>query len=269
MPQDAEPVFDALGRRFVVRCADPEVADHLHLLLAGLRVEPVDGETDLAVLTGDLESASIDQVITALIGTVNLWAVAAAEGQLLLHSGAVADANGATTLLCGPSGSGKSTLTAALVQRDGGYVTDETTCLDPLSLRITPFRKPVSLKPGSFAAMAHLGPEPGSTAERCTGSQWLVPPDALKGADLPAGPLFPTLLVFPTHTSGSPVRIEPVRVAEAAYLLGSNSARLWWATGGSLEAVTRLARRVPAYRVAFDNTEDAVEAIEKLAAEAA
>jgi hypothetical protein len=264
----SEPVFDALGRRFVVRCVDPGVEAHVWDLLDGLRVGTADPE-GLAVLSIDLTAADPATVVRALVGTVNLWAVAAAEGKLLLHAGGVADGNGATIVLCGPSGSGKSTLTAALVGDGLAYVTDEMVCLGAETMRISPFRKPLSLKPGSFAALPRFAPEPGSVAERCTGAQWLVPPQTLGGPSLPAGALYPSLIVFPTHVSGGTLSVEPVRPAEAAYVLGSNSAGLWWASGGSLGALARLARWAPAYRLVYGSSGEAVEAITKLAAEAA
>lgn len=267
----AEPVFGALGRRFVVRCVDPEVKAHAWEILDGLRVGTASGvgaaQDNVAVLTIDLSSASPALAVASLIGTINLWAVAAAEGKMLLHSGAVTDNNGVATILCGPSGSGKSTLTSALVQHGLGYVTDEAVCLDAQSLRITPFRKPLSIKPGSYSGMQQFAPRPGSVAERCTGEQWLLPPQALGGGPVPEGPIYPGLIVFPTHADRSEVRVEPLRPAETAYLLGSNSVRLWWAAGGSLQAVARLARRAPAYRITYGRTADAVETVEKLAAE--
>jgi hypothetical protein len=266
-----EPVFDALGRRFVVRCVDPEVQAHAWEILDGLQVDVApDGvkpRGDIAILTIDLAAATPAAAIVALMGTINLWAVVASEGKLLLHAGAVTDGNGAATVLCGPSGSGKSTLTTALTQQGLGYITDEAVCLDAETMRITPFRKPLSIKPGSYPALRGFAPPPGSVAERCTGEQWLLPPQQLGAGPLPPGPLYPALVVFPTHVEGSEVRVERVRPAETAYLLGSNSVRLWWAAGGSLQAVARLARWAPAFRLTFGRTSDGVEAVEKLAAE--
>jgi hypothetical protein len=231
----------------------------------GLATDVDEAPRDLAILTIDLAAASPDLALTSLIGSINLWAVAAAEGKLLLHAGAVADGNGAATVLCGPSGSGKSTLTAALMQHGLGYLTDEAVCMDAQTLRISPFRKPLSIKPGSYPAMQAFAPAPGSVAERCTGTQWLLPPQALGGGGQTPTPAYPALIVFPTHVPDGEVVIERIRPAETAYLLGSNSVRLWWAEGGALQAVARLARRAPAYRIAYGSTADAVEIVEKLA----
>ena len=63
---------------------------------------------------------------------------------LMLHAGAVTDpSTGRTLAYVAPGGTGKSTLTR-LLGRELGYVTDETVGVDPESLRVLPYPKPIT-----------------------------------------------------------------------------------------------------------------------------
>ena len=146
-------MYDALGFRFSLTCPDQASAAYMAHILSGLEAAPSEGAVEFALRAapaGAQAGPGPDEV-GHVIGTVNLRAIGASAGSLLLHAGAVARQDGGVAVLCGPSGSGKSTLTATLSSRHA-YVTDETVCLTPESLRITPFRKPLVLKQG-----AHTG----------------------------------------------------------------------------------------------------------------
>ena len=237
-----------------MQCDDPVSAAHAARLLAGLAKQR--GNDDAARLS----LAPKVGAFAALIGTINVRAVAAAEGRLLLHSGGLARPDGQVAALCGPSGSGKSTLTALLARRGLAYVTDETLSLDPQTLQITPFRKPLSLKRGSWSLFPDLEPRALCDSER----QWLVAPDDLRGAPLPPGLLTPQLVVFPTYVPGGRVQVERLTTAEAAYQCGGNSSRLQTVSGGGLPALARLSRRTPAYRLIHGDVHSAADAVEEL-----
>ena len=197
--------------------------------------------------------------LTALLSDVTIQAIATAGGNLLLHAGAVARTDGGAAVLCGASGSGKSTLTAGLVAAGWSYLTDETVCLDPQTLRITPFRRPLSIKPGSHQVLGHLRPVPEYTGN------WIVPPAALGGAPLPDRPLLPEVLVFPTFRPGARCNVVAISPGEAAFLAGTDSSRLS-DTREPLQALALLARRAPAYRVVHGNLDAAVRGISDLLA---
>lgn len=81
----------------------------------------------------------------ALTSTVTHAAIMALRGsRLMLHATAVQTGENAVTVFVGASGSGKTTLARTLGRRFG-YVTDETVSLDPASLTVTPFPKPLCL----------------------------------------------------------------------------------------------------------------------------
>lgn len=256
-------MYDALGVRFTLRCDDPDLAAHLADVLSGLEV----GE-DLAAASGPVEfqvpehEARLPGAAARVIGMVNLRAVDGAAGSLLLHAGAVSRPDGGSMILCGPSGSGKSTLTAILSSRHA-YLTDESVCVDPHSLRITPFRKPLALKSGALELMPHFRPET-DLARRHSRDRVLVPPARLGGPPPPPQPLLPELIVFPTWSPGSDLEVEELTAPETAYLLGTSASHLESVDGGPLPALARLARRTPAHRIRFDDPWEAASVLDEL-----
>lgn len=255
--------FDALGYQFAVSCTNDVSADQVWAALEGLATDADVAGLDEFVVGGSTGGSTM--TLERLVGLINLRSLVALQaGNLVLHSGAVCAPTGATVLLCGPSGSGKSTLTATLVGRGHAYVTDELVCLSPDLVHITPFRKPLSLKPGAHALLPHLRPSRAAVADMLSGDVWLVPPRCLGGPRPPDELLIPEVVVFPTFVSGQSQRVERLGTAEAAYLLGANAAGLGEVRDGGLEAVARVARRVRAYRILHGDPKEAAETIEML-----
>ena len=210
-------------------------------------------------------SGALPSSVAAMAGTLNFAAIEAAAGALLLHAGGVAHPDGGSVVFCGPSGSGKSTLTTVMAGRGYAYVTDETVCLDPLTLRISPYRKPVAVKAGSFEVLQHLGPPPGSVAAACSSEHlWLVSPTELGGAELPEAPLVPRLIILPTFLAGASLALDRLDEGEAAFALGGNSSQGLHRVGQPLQALARLVRRAPTYRMVHGDVHAAADAVEWL-----
>jgi hypothetical protein len=193
--------------------------------------------------------------LTAMLGDITIKAIRAAGGNLLLHAGAVAAPSGGCALLCGASGSGKSTLTAGLVRSGLAYVTDETVCLEPATLRITPFQRPLSVKSGSHSVLAQLRPASPY------GGNWVVAPASLGGVSLPTEPLLPDIAVFPSYQPGASCEVRELTAGEAAFLAGTQSSRLAETGGGALPALARLFRRTPSFRLVHGDLDAAVAAV--------
>lgn len=203
-------------------------------------------------------SAPFPLVVDALVGHLNLAAIDATRGQLLLHAGAVAAPGGRVVLLPGPSGSGKTTLTAALVGAGLAYVTDETLAAHPMTLEITAYRKPLTVKQGSFVALPHLAPAEPEWAEA---SAWQVPVARLGGADLPHEGLRVALVVAPSYRAGEGTALVSVSAAEAVFWLGSNSSSLAAVRPRPLAALARLVGAAPTYRLPYDDVATARDAV--------
>jgi hypothetical protein len=192
------------------------------------------------------------------VAKATLAFIDARRGSLLLHAGACADASGRAVVVHGGSGAGKTTLTAQLAMSGLAYLTDETVCLDPVSLAIEPFPKPLTVKPGSQSVLSMLAPsgsEAGEQVDQRSGN-WQVPASVLvahgaAGGGLPRG-VRPAVIVFPDFDASlSEVAVAPVSRARAAYLLGEQSSALWAVAPRPLGALTRLVSAVPAYRVSY------------------
>jgi energy-coupling factor transporter ATP-binding protein EcfA2 len=190
----------------------------------------------------------------------------ARRGHLLLHAGGAAAADGRTVVVHGASGAGKTTLTAALVGQGLAYVTDETVSLDPSSLAIEPFPKPLTVKPGSHELLAHLRPPSSEVSEA---GNWQLPPERLGGLPLPDA-LRPALVVFPeVDPSATSVTAEPVSRARAAFVLGEQSSAMWAITPRPLAALARLVTSVPAFQVTYGDAFGAAPVIVGLLEQAA
>lgn len=160
----------------------------------------------------------------------------------------------------GASGAGKTTLTAALVQSGLAYVTDETVCLDPHTLVIEPFTKPLTVKPGSQELLAHLAPPGGEVSEGS--GNWQLPPERLGGPPLPDTELRPAVIVFPdVDPDRTDVVASPVSPARAAFVLGEQSSAMWAIEPRPLAAIARLVSSVPAFQVSYSNAFDAAPVI--------
>jgi len=143
------------------------------------------------------------------------------------------------------------------------YVTDETVCLDPHTLRVTPFPKPLTIKRGAQQLLAKLQPDPDRIDP--TSGSWHVDPADLVGhgaAPLSRTEMQPAVIVFPdVHEDQIGVDAQPLSKARAAFLLGEQSSALWAIEPRPLAALERLVRVAPAYRVAYGNAFDAAEVI--------
>lgn len=258
--------WDALGLTFNVRCPDPQLNSYIGELLTGLPPavdieEPVHFDIDQVPAQ---ETWSTGLAIETLIANINTGAIAAASGNLLFHAGAACGPDGEAAVICGPSGSGKSTLTARLVESGLAYLTDEVTCVDPIDLRMTPFRKPLALKRGSQPLFAHLESRFDPASARLTDDVWLIPFKKLGGASLPTVPLVPRLLIFPEYESGERLSVHRLRPGEAAFRLGENSSRLRAVRGAPLPALARLVTEAHAYRLVHSDVHAAADQVREL-----
>jgi hypothetical protein len=158
-------------------------------------------------------------------------------GHLMPRAAAVARSDGSVALLSGEAGTDTTALAGALVRRGCASLSDGTTVVDPDTLEVLPVPRPVSRQPAAAP----------STIE------------------IPDEPLETRLLVFVEHAPhATGLHVEVVPGGEAAYLLGSRSARLGDVAGGALPALARLARRVPAYRLRYDDAARAAQEVLRL-----
>jgi hypothetical protein len=154
-------------------------------------------------------------------------------GHLMPRAAAVARSDGSVALLSGEAGTDTTALAGALVRRGCASLSDGTTVVDPDTLEVLPVSRQPAAAPSTI--------------------------------EIPDEPLETRLLVFVEHAPhATGLHVEAVPGGEAAYLLGSRSARLGDVTGGALPALARVARRVPAYRLRYDDAARAAQEVLRL-----
>lgn len=135
------------------------------------------------------------------------------EWLAMIHAGAVSR-RGRAAILAAPSGSGKSTLIAYLVTQGFDYLADDLVPLCAEDHTIAPFPMPISIKPGSVAALA---PYRTLDPDRTKGEQFLFHDVAFGGPCSPA-----TALVFPRYSAEEPARCVEIGVEDALVRLLSD-----------------------------------------------
>lgn len=138
----------------------------------------------------------------------------------LVHAGAVAAPSGAGVLLPGSSGSGKSTLVGALVLAGFGYLSDEAGAIDPVSGKLYPFPKAITLKGNAIRTLADA--LPARRWRPAGGLEVHVPvEDIRRGAT--HGPCEVGFVIAPTYRPGAETSATPVSRAAALMLLVQNT----------------------------------------------
>ncbi len=266
--------FRALGHAFAVVADDPALAGYLARLLAPFAVdEPVpraytiagpDPSRGTATLSYDgavvLADATPPHVLATLLWHVNAEVLARTPDAVLLHA-AAAELDGTAVVLPAVSGSGKTTLVAGLVRAGMRYLTDEAVAVDPHTLTIAPFAKPLSIDPGSFAVLADLEPAADEAPPWTAGPlQWHLTPDEL-GADRLAGPARPGVVVTPRYEAGAPVRLEPLTPGETLLVLADNTFAFHDARRRNLQVLAGVAERTRGYRLTGGDLDECVAAV--------
>jgi hypothetical protein len=193
--------------------------------------------------------------LSALFGALDRATVERATARGLVLHAAAAGVGDRVAMLVGPSGSGKTTLTTALVRDGLGYVADEVVAVDADTLRIAPYHKPLTIKPGSH----HVFPElrrVGVAAHGATHAHWHVPATSIRRDALAAGGTTGCVIGV-EHRAGTASALERLDEADAMSLLVQqcfNGERL---DQRGLDTAVRLARDVPCYRLHYSDTDTA------------
>lgn len=205
---------------------------------------------DVNYYTGSLgvgfAAALYDLVIYQLLNT-NCSGVALHAGALVL--------DGKVMLLPGASGAGKSTLTAWLAAKeDITCLTDELVLVSEEGggLVLTPFTRPLCLKPGSRDVVKTFLPK-GALADSLEDQQGLMVPLRRINAIAPPLHLVPTQLLFPFFRPGVPCALEPLSPARVLPLLISCDVNGRNLADHGFSLLTRLARSTSAYRLVFSS----------------
>ena len=215
----------------------------------------------MAVVTRDGEALAgplpISEAMIALVADVNVAAVASRPDKLVLHAGAVSLGD-CGILMPGPSRAGKSTLTAALVSSGFGYLSDEAAAIDPVSLEIEPYPKPLSVSGDSLVLLGHR-----VTPQAAGDSEQVVASSALRAGAV-GRPAPARLLVFPSHRVGATSTLTPVSRAEAMVEVARCSFNFVDHGGAWMPLLQRLVTGCWCGRLSIGDLEEATELVRQL-----
>jgi hypothetical protein len=184
---------------------------------------------------------------------------------LLLHAGAVVQ-DGRTVLLPASPESGKSSLVIALLELGFDYLSDELGAIDPLTARIHPFPKRISVAPESLGFFAGLAERLQDRAGLGSGLlKRYVRPEDLDAAV--AGPAAVRVLVFPTSDHEGAARLTRLSRAEAVHRMTANSFNVPIFGERALALLSRLAREAPAFQLDGGTPRERAASIRELMAE--
>ena len=287
------PAYRALDFTFSVRMAGDDVADYVERLFAPFEtaqlttapfdaVGPVhhrysivdDGPrfTNRYALYFDGQPITRTPyeplAVAFLLWHLNIAVVAESGRYLLLHA-AAASYNGSAILLPAAKESGKTTLVARLVQRGCGYLTDEATAIDPVSLAVDPYAKPLAIEEGSWGVLADLRPDLEDRFLPYTREQWHVTPDSIRpGAISEACP--PRVIVSPHYEAGARTTVEEISRAQAVLLMAENAFNFQSHKADGLETLAEVASGCECFRITIgphdDGSADVMGILERIGA---
>jgi hypothetical protein len=284
------PNLIGLSYRFAVRSDDVRLGRLLDGLLAGLRDPddrvPVDHWYSLTASEGSRGTVDVarDGDVIALgqrpgdavgwvVWDVNRSAAEAGGGHLLFHAGAL-EAGGTGVLVPGGSGSGKSTLVAGLARAGLGYLTDELAALDMASAVLLPYPKPITVKPGSFVALADMdpdhdrAPDPDRDLGPWSGEEWQVAVGEGTGRRI-GRPCEPRLVILPRYDSSAATQLTPLSDTEAFFALALHAVNLIHHGAAGSQALGRLAARCHCFALPMSDLDEACRLVLGLVAETA
>ena len=154
-------------------------------------------------ITGEVDERftvrSRARVVPHIEGMINLSVARHLPQYVQLHA-AVLQRDEIGLVIPGGPGFGKTTLAAGLIQRGWNYASDEFALIDPTTIRLAPFPKSLSIKPGSVALLQQDGVDFSHVPvfhREDKGAIRSVLATQIRSDSL-AGVVSPQLLIFPT-----------------------------------------------------------------------
>ncbi len=194
-------------------------------------------------------------VVAYLLWEINRLMFERTGARVHLHGAALVHA-GHAVVLAGQSHAGKSTLAGWLTHRGWGFLTDEAALVDPDTLVVAPYWRPIGVRrPGPLdAIIAEQGLEGRQT-------DVLVPASAI-GALASASPI--ACLVFPSLVPREPAEVTPVSPADALMELTQHFPGLVADGRAGFRRLVRLVEKVPAYTLRLYDLDDAEQTLRSL-----
>lgn len=241
--------YAALQHRFRVEGEDAAELARAHRLLAAFAQIP-DTEADTTYTLGP------ELTVDLLINELNLAAIQSVPTRLRLHAAALVDDAGRVVVLLGRSGAGKSTLCTALLRSTGlRYLSDEVAAVDPATLDVAGYPKPITLKSGSHPVLPDL--HPGTD-----GPLWQLPPEDIRPHAVGSGGRL-ALVVTPQRVASTAASTRSLSWGETILAMAENSSYLV-DFAAPLQVLSAVASAVPAVELSYTESADAARVVHDL-----
>jgi hypothetical protein len=265
---------------FRIRSRYPQIADALTLAYSNheiaapdsfidfdLLMRPVDG---LRRFIRPLMNLEIDghppfdplpanQVFPLLEWGMNWCVTSTAHHWVMCHSAVLAK-DDLAVILPAPPGSGKSTLCAALMLSGWRLLSDEMALIDPETLALNPFVRPVSLKNASVDLIsikydqALLTPKVHDTIKGTVAH--LQPTlDSVLAGEKPAQPRW---LIFPKYQAGTALSLLPMPKSEAMVELARNTFNMAALGPKAFTTLNAVVEQCDCFRLEYSDLDEAI-----------
>lgn len=194
------------------------------------------------------------------------WCVSSHYDRCVVIHAAAIERNGKALIFPAPPGSGKSTLTAGLINRGWRLLSDELTLLDPLTGRLLPLARPVSLKNASIDVIRNFAPDAAISAivhDTTKGSvAHMAPPvESVLRADEPA---LPGWVVMPRYEAGVTMSLAPLAKGKAMMQLADNAFNYSMHGRKGFELLAALVSQCDCYELVYSDLDAAASLFERL-----
>jgi hypothetical protein len=208
---------------------------------------------------GDLRARDNGEFLFLIDGELVIALQRLRPDLLFLHA-AVAEFRGRAIAVVASSGTGKSTAILALMHEGFRYLSDELAPIDLSTLRVHAYPRALCLKanpPSPYSI-------PADTLR--TPERWYIPNELLPGASLTAPTPLAAIFLLARDSGTRPRRLRPLRPAEAAAKLFSNTLNALAHPGQGLDAVAGLVDRLECFEVNGEDLPAACTAIRSVVA---
>lgn len=209
-----------------------------------------------------MEDVAVEPIVGYLTWFVNYQGIQKVKDRLALHASAACQ-HGRAVVMPAHMESGKTTLVAGLTAAGFDYLTDEVALIDPVSLRLHPYPKPLWMDDDSVEAVRRLLGDSRALGGRRLGDKHHVRPEDLRPATT-TSECSVALVVAPRYVPGAPVSLEPLSRATGVALLAENCFNLSTFGAAALKPLAELVSSADCYRLTSGDLGEAVRTIRSL-----
>lgn len=194
------------------------------------------------------------------------WCITSSAHHLVMCHSAVLAWNDMAVMLPAPPGSGKSTLCAALALSGWRLLSDELALIDPESLMLQAFVRPVSLKNASIELIGRRFPQVVFTPAvsdtiKGTVAHMQPPVESVFQARQPARPRW---LIFPRYEAGVELALTAMPKSEALTEMLGNSFNFSGLGVKGFSTLAAVVDSIDCYRLHYASLDQAIAAFSRL-----